>query len=527
MNLSFKRVLMVTLVLGWLFDFLFWKQTAGLNFALFASLSVFAGFVLLLSANLRPARPTLILLPFFTFFALMTFIRQEPLTSLVNYLLTLFLMSLMAMTYLGGRWPAYSFRHYLDNFLRLAGSLFIGLWVWIGQLRGDQAESPAANRRWLWPLVRGVVLALPVVIVFASLLASADLIFSQRLQSFIHLFNLQNLPEYLFRLGYILAAAYALSGVYLHAASHSGNERLSERSAFLHPFLGFVEASVVLSSVVLLFASFVLIQIQYFFGGQANIHLNGFTYSEYARRGFGELVIVAFFSLLLLFALAAVTRRQSEMQRRIFSALASGMVALVLVILVSAYQRLSLYEAAYGFSRLRTYTHVFLLWLGLLLIATIILEILRKERTFALSILVAALGFAVSLNLLNVDAFIVRQNIARELAPFALEDRKADLDVLYFLTLSDDAIPPLSAALRTPALPDSDKEALAATLVCFRAWRSPSDAYPWPSFHLSRFAADRALEEIQPLLSRYKLLQEDGEQKVLLPSGKTFSCFPH
>ncbi|MGC8856344.1 MAG: DUF4173 domain-containing protein [Anaerolineae bacterium] len=171
---------------------------------------------------------------------------------------------------------------------------------------------------------------------------------------------------------------------------------------------------------------------------------------------------------------------------RVFSALASSMVALVLVILASAYQRLSLYEAAYGFSRLRTYTHVFLVWLGLLLIATIVLEILRKERAFPLSILMAVLGFAVSLNLLNVDAFIVQRNIAR-----LLEDSKVALDAPYFLTLSDDAIPPWSAALQTPTLPVPVKEALTATLVCFRTQRTPAESYPWPSFHFARLADDQ------------------------------------
>jgi hypothetical protein len=44
----------------------------------------------------------------------------------------------------------------------------------------------------------------------------------------------------------------------------------------------------VLSSVVVLFSAFVIIQFQYFFGGAANISIEGYTYAEYARRGFGE-----------------------------------------------------------------------------------------------------------------------------------------------------------------------------------------------------------------------------------------------
>lgn len=525
MNLSYKRLFALTLPLGWLFDFLFWKKAPGVNFALFAALCVGVGFFVLLAEGYRPARSTLFLLPGLIFFAVMTFIRQEPLTSFVNYLLTLFLMSLLAMTYLGGRWLEYSFLDYLRNFLRLAGSLIVRPILFITQIRRNMPERSSTPRSLFWSLLRGLLLALPVVIVFASLLASADLVFNQRLQQFLDLFNLQNLPEYLFRLAYILAAAYALSGVFLHAASQSYNETLrDQRSHLIPPFLGILEASMVLGSVILLFASFVTIQFQYFFGGQANIHLDGFTYAEYARRGFGELVTVAFFSLLLLFVLAAITKRQSETQRRLFSALASGMVALVLVILVSAYQRLTLYEAAYGFSRLRTYTHVFLVWLGILLIVTILLEVLRKERHFALAILLAAIGFGISLNFVNVDAFIVRQNIVRELSA---DEDKAPLDAQYFLTLSNDSIPPLSAAIQAPTLPDTVKETLSATLVCIQAERRSSDDFPWPSFHFSRLAADRALFEVKPWLRGYQVVKANGELKVISPDKTQFSCSPY
>ena len=132
-------------------------------------------------------------------------------------------------------------------------------------------------------------------------------------------------------------------------------------------------------------------------------------------KGFGELVTVAFFSLLLLLGLGAITRRENENQRRTFSGLGVGLLGLVIVMLIAAFQRLGLYEAAYGFSRLRTYTHVFMIWLGLLLVAVVILEVLRRERVIGLGMVLASLGFVISLSVLNVDAFIVKQNIQREI----------------------------------------------------------------------------------------------------------------
>ena len=180
------------------------------------------------------------------------------------------------------------------------------------------------------------------------------------------------MPEYIFRLVYILILAYALAGAFLHAAQKS-DEKVEEKT-WVSPFLGFTEAAIVLGSLTVLFMVFVVIQFQYFFGGQANISIEGYTFSEYARKGFGELVAVAFFSLLLLLGLGNITHRQTETQRRVFSGFGAVLVGLVIVMLVSAYQRLVLYETAYGFSRLRTYTHVFMIWLGLLLVGVVLLK---------------------------------------------------------------------------------------------------------------------------------------------------------
>jgi hypothetical protein len=368
-------------------------------------------------------------------------------------------------------------------------------------------------------VVRGVVIALPVIAIFASLLSSADPVFASKFEDFIKIFRIENLPQYIFRLVYILIFAYALAGTYLHAAQKS-HEAVEERSV-VPSFLGFTESAIVLGSVVILFTAFVVIQFQYFFGGQANIHIEGYTFSEYARKGFGELVAVAFFSLLMLLGLGAITRRETEAQRRFFSGSGIVLVGLVIVMLVSAYQRLVLYEEAYGFSRLRTYTHVFMIWLGLLLITVVFLEITRRERLAALAMIIASLGFVISITLLNVDPFIVNQNIARERRGVSVE-----LDTQYFLGLSDDAVPALSTAFADKSLPPHVHEKVGAALTCMRHEREQTEQeYPWQGFHLSRYNADIAFANIDKQLDAYKVKDTDWPVMVTTPGGTEFSCY--
>jgi hypothetical protein len=513
----------VVLVLGWLFDFLFWKHPQGINFAIYAGLCLSGGFLVLGLNGIKPSWKSLLLLVPILFFAIMTFIRKEPMSLFLAYAFALALMGVLAASYLGGRWPWYSLSDYVVNYGKLIGSMIARPLMFLNESRKSVPveAAPVSMSGWkrFWAIFRGVLIAIPIVVIFAALLSSADLVFAQRVQDFVKLFRLENLPQYIFRLIYILIGAYALAGIFLHAARKSMDEKLAGMDKpLVPPFLGFTEAAVVLGSVVVLFALFAVVQFQYFFGGQANIGVQGYTYAEYARRGFGELVAVAFFSLLLFLGLSAVVKRQNQTQRWVFSGLGLGMVALVGVMLFSAFQRLMLYEAAYGFSRLRAYTHVSMIWLGLLLAVVVVLDILRKERTFALAALLASIGFAATLTLLNVDGFIVRQNVARAAAG-------ESLDVAYLASLSADSVPALVADFQDQSLPGVTRDAVGAALVCREHINSGGRDQNWRSFTLSGGRADQALRQVQSRLDAYQILESDGPVKVLIPGGVTYKCY--
>jgi hypothetical protein len=522
-----KNILwIVALSLGWLFDFLFWKHAPGINFAIYTTLCLGGGYLVLELNGLRPSWKSLILLIPILFFAVMTFIRQEPLSLFLSFAFTLALMGLLASTFLGGRWPWYSLSDYLFNYVKLAVSMLARPVIFLAEIRKQKGETPGtsvpvSSTGWkrFWAILRGVLIAIPILAIFAALLSSADLVFARQMQDFIRLFRMENLPEYIFRCIYILIAAYALAGTFLHAAQQSRDEKLVGVEKPLVPaFLGFTEATVVLGAVVLLFALFALVQFQYFFGGQSNIGVEGYTFSEYARRGFSELVAVAFFSLLLFLGLSSLVKRQNPTQRWVFSGLGIGMVALVGVMLLSAFQRLVLYEAAYGFSRLRAYTHVLLIWLALLLVVVIVLEVMRKERTFALAALLAGIGFSASLTLLNVDGFIVRHNVSRAVAG-------ESLDVPYLASLSSDSLPALSAAYLDQSLPGYTRDAVGAALVCHQYVSAGRRDPDWRSFTISSMQADQGLQQVQSPLTTYQVLESDYPVKVLTPGSIYYECY--
>ncbi|MDH5507617.1 MAG: DUF4173 domain-containing protein [Anaerolineae bacterium] len=488
------RLLLAAIALGLIFDVLFWKKPWGISFALFVMLCLITGFVLAKSEGVQPARASLWLLPPIAFLATMSFVRMEPMTTLLNIGLTLFFMAVLTSTFTGGRWMQYTL---IDYILRLGALGISALSKATGitlNVRKTKPQDQAASK-WdtLTRVARGLLLAVPILWIFAGLLASADPIFSDNLDRFLDIFKIEDFWEFFWQLFIIGSIAYLTTGIFTHALLNSHDEGINKSIKLA--YLGFVEAWTILGSVLVLFSAFVMVQFRYFFGGETNIALTKFTYAQYARRGFAELVIVALFSLALFLGLSMLTQREKPRERKIFSGLGIALFILVGVMLLSAFQRLSLYEAAYGFTRLRTYTHVFMVWLALLLLATVVMELRACLRAFPQAALFAALGFTLTLNVLNVDVFIVQKNIAlMEQKNIEVSGRENMLDVAYLASLSEDAVPVLSEMYYEAVAQNQQHrvENLAGSLACLAVRNQDYRfEYPWQAFHLSRYHASR------------------------------------
>jgi len=533
-----KRILWTAILVAWTFDFLFWKKSPGISFAIFVGITLGAGFLLARAENKRPASHSWWLLIPITIFTVGTFLRREPFTSFANYMLVLVLMGVFVHTFSSGRWFHYSLSDYIALFFYIGISSLAKPIEILSQKKTetetvDSKATPPARWRRTYPILRGLLIAIPIIAIFASLFSAADPIFAEYLQAFIKFFELENLPEYIFRGVYILFLGYLLTGIYLHAFTNTKEETLiGEEKPWLPPFLGFTEAAIVLGSVNILFASFVGVQFRYFFGGQANIKINGYTYAEYARRGFGELVAVAVISLLLFLGLSNITRREAGRQRKTFSGLGIGLVILVAVILVSAFQRLLLYEQAYGFTRLRTYSHIFMAWLGVLLAAVVVLELLKAQRSFALATLIAASGFALTLNAINVDGLIVRQNIQR-----AIQDTQLSIDAEngqgseeifdsnYLHSLSTDATPALLGALENQRLSQEFRNELAGVLACqITTIADKSEAKNWKSYHWADARAWKLLKDHRRDFSPARVFKNEYGFWWVMVNGERRPC---
>lgn len=409
-------------------------------------------------------------------------VRSSPWLVALNVLTAGVLLLLLAHFWAAGRVQRLGLLGYP---LVVLGSALKGL-LYPPALVRDSVDLEAARTHAprLLPFVRGLLIALPVLAVFGVLLESADAAFAsamERLWAMDLWALLGSLPARVFG---TLVAAVVAAMVLGHALRRrsAGREPGEDEVAPARPRLGLTEALTLVLSVDALFLVFAGFQVAYLFIGGASSPAPGYTYAEYARRGFFELLAVSLLTLGLVMALARWTRRESPVAQGVFRVATSLMVALTLVILASAVKRMALYEDAFGYTRLRVFTHVFMYALGAVLAWRAVTLWWRPER-FAIGAFVTALGAVLAVNAIDPDALIVRLNLERAVDA-------DDIDYTYLVGLSSDAVPELERGLRERA-PDR----LAVLLAGYSRLHGE---LTWPEWNLARSRAQRVLQQAQP-----------------------------
>jgi hypothetical protein len=424
----------------------------------------------------------LLLLPL-GFFSVMVAVRAHDLLTLGNLLASTGLLLLLTHLWGGGAWPEGLFGP-LTRALRVLGNTLIRPLGLLGAVL-DGAAMTAFGRARALPVVRGLALAAPLLLLFGGLLASADSDFAGATFDL-----LWALPAWA---GGKLTALLASAGLGLVAAGwlahgqrrHEIDDPAPESvegdlpGAASGP-LGLTEGLTVLGSVAGLFAAFLGFQAMKLAQVAVREWAPGFTYSAYARRGFFELTVVALLAILLVLGLRRLIRRTDRSQETLFRSGASLLLLEVLGLVALAARRLSIYEETYGATVLRVVSHLFIVVVGAVAVWRVVTLWRGGERAFARGCAALALTYLAVLNVLNPAAFAAREHLAHP-------DRLVGIDGTFLGSLGPDALP---VVLGHPN---------AQALHVLHAVRDASPQFasslrPWYAFHLAHWRAERALQ---------------------------------
>ncbi|QFR03037.1 DUF4173 domain-containing protein [Streptomyces phaeolivaceus] len=322
----------------------------------------------------------------------------------------------------GGRsWPAV-----LLGPIGVLTSLVTGpAWAWQG-LR----ERVGGDRGRLVPVLRALVVATVLLVVFGTLFAGADAAFADLLGALVPDVSVSDGPWR------ILLFALGLFGTLAAARTAAAPARWDRVQVPAGRARGRVEWALPLVGLVALFAVFNAVQLAVLFGGyDAVLKETGQTYAQYARQGFWQLLMATLLTLLVIVLALRWAPRTRSSDRTLVRGVLGTLCALALVVVASAVRRMDMYVEAYGLTRLRISVLAMELWLGLVIVLIIAAGV-WGARWLPRAVAASAVAGVLVFGLASPDALIAERNVERY-------ETTGRFDLPYARGLSADAVPAL------------------------------------------------------------------------------------
>jgi|GEM_PF-7056573 len=258
------------------------------------------------------------------------------------------------------------------------------------------------------PILKGVIIAIPILIIFFGLFSMADQNFARASMDVLASITGRNTVELIY--GSVVFVAL-LTGLLLIKENLFGKYLIFDPQEEKAPSIQ-QESSIVLSLVNLLFCAFLLVQSQYLFGGEGYRYENNLNYADYAVSGFYELMIVVGLVIFMSISLRTFHKEAISKTQKILYCL---LLSQSMIILCSALIRMHLYIDVYGYTQSRIFGVIFILAAGVGLLLTMH-NIFREEAQHKLIKRLLLTGAISSLlfGTVQPDLNSARWNLARQ-----------------------------------------------------------------------------------------------------------------
>lgn len=283
----------------------------------------------------------------------------------------------------------------------------------------------------------GLIITFPLTAIVAALLMSADDGMKRIIQSMFSSIDNAEFWSIVLQVIFAIPCSMYLFGMFYANAKGDELKKLDERiciqKLYNMRFVSNLICYTAVTPICILYVLFFISQANYFLSAFTDSLPNGFTYADYARKGFFELCAVAVINLCVICFISLHSKkagREKPFALKLYSIVLS---VFTIILIATALSKMVMYIKRYGLTELRVYTS----WFMILLAAVFVLILVKQFRfdmKFAKHISVVFTVMFAVLCFSRPESLIAKYNIEMYKSGYLEE-----LDEEALLDMSDDA----------------------------------------------------------------------------------------
>lgn len=496
-----KKAIWGSLALAILHSILFYGQDLGVSVLLFAIVSVFLLIAFLKKHN-RIKNSNALYLSFPILLLSSTyFIFNNTFFSVLNVIVIPILLGIMVV------WACtntFQLRELLGKSINLViGSLeFIpGACNLIkNAIKPKSGEEKEAKHKKAKMIGLGILCSIPLLFIILGLLVAADGVFANLFDKVFHqiafIFTSEFIANLLGRMVVIgLVFVYIVCIIYNIYSKNSAFHREYKTKEIWKIHIDPIIVNTILTIINIVYLIFTGIQCiylySYLFSDTAlSTTLN---LAEYARQGFFQLMFITVINFAIIL-LTNENQKKEEVKNGYTKWMNVLMCVFTIVISVSAFMRMHLYESEYGYTFLRLMVYVILITEMIAILPTIYYIIKGKINLLKWYFIIGITMYVV-VNFANIDDMIAKNNIDRA----QKMDSTRELDVSYLIdNLGTDAVSELVYLYHTTT---DENEKRRINNYLYNMYEDIKEDRSFQEWNLSK---ERAKKQLEPLNLTYE-----------------------
>jgi hypothetical protein len=294
-------------------------------------------------------------------------------------------------------------------------------------LKESEPEGEKPRKSVVAKIILTILATIPAFMIILSLLSIADPVFAQVTEKIVDNFIM---GDWLFiPIMFIFVICFSYGIIRRALTKPLGSERIDNKN------IDSIIAITVSIMFDIIYVMFSMIQIVYLFIGGGTLP-EGYTYAEYAREGFGQLLVVAVFNFIIIILGNTLFKKNV-----VLKITQTVMSVCTYIMIVSSLMRLILYIRYYYFTFMRVLAFWALLTLAVLFVGVMIQIWNERFNMFKYLVIGTYICYMV-LAFSRCDYYIAKANLsqAHEKNSFFLTENNYN-DTGYFWDLSYDALP--------------------------------------------------------------------------------------